>query len=104
MVSPSNDIIDGLPSADCFYRFLFKVLVGEGRSSSHYFFQDLSWQPVKEELTSLGVSCLIPRLSCQFFESGGIFIDEGELELQFFQVVPCSVFFCRVLEPLAEGV
>ena len=37
VISPSDDIVDGLVGTDCFYGFLFQVLIGEGCSSSHHF-------------------------------------------------------------------
>ncbi len=38
VIPPSDDVIDGLMGADCFYGFLLQILIGEGCPSPHHFF------------------------------------------------------------------
>ena len=64
VVPPSDDVVNRLAGADYFYSFLLQVLIGEGCSSSHYFFQDLPGQAMEKELMGLGIPCLVPCLSC----------------------------------------
>src|SRR5258708_777520 len=59
---------------------------------------------MEEELAGFWVSCLIPCLPCQFFEFRGILVDKGKFELQLLEVIPCSVFLRRILEPFSERV
>src|SRR5260221_13794297 len=68
MIPPSDNVVDGLSGMDCFYRFLFEVLIGGRRPSSHYFFQYLTRQTMEEELAGFGIPCLVSCLSCQFFK------------------------------------
>src|SRR5713226_4804109 len=59
---------------------------------------------MEEQLTGFQIPCQISRLSRQLLKLGGVLIDQGNLQLQLLKVIPCSVFFCGILEPFMKGV
>jgi len=57
VLSPSDDIVNGLSGLDCFYGSLLQILICGRCSSPHYFLQNVSWQAVEKELAGFWVFC-----------------------------------------------